>query len=350
MKLRVGLVGLGDQWKSRHRPALMALSDRFEVRAICSEVAEKARQVAKEFNAIAFDGFRAMMERDDIDAVLALSPDWYGPLPILAACDAGKAVYSSAALDVSEHQAADIRRRIESSGVAFMAELPRRHSPATIRLKELIATRLGQPRLLFCHERLPMESQSNSRRRGEYCPLAMRNLMELVDWCRYLVDDDPASVISALHEQHDQHADLFYQMVSLDFPEVKTSPDNPLSGCRPQAQLSVGHYIPERWTDALSFKRPASVQLCCERGMAFIDLPSNLVWFDDAGQHTESLETERAVGEQMLDQFHRAVTSLIRKTTDPRDAYHALKIVVSANEAAKSGKRVTINYDQDELA
>jgi predicted dehydrogenase len=165
-----------------------------------------------------------------------------------------------------------------------------------------------------------------------------------------LVDDDPASVISALHEQHDQHADLFYQMVSLDFPEVKTSPDNPLSGCRPQAQLSVGHYIPERWTDALSFKRPASVQLCCERGMAFIDLPSNLVWFDDAGQHTESLETERAVGEQMLDQFHRAVTSLIRKTTDPRDAYHALKIVVSANEAAKSGKRVTINYDQDELA
>ena len=73
MKLRVGLVGLGDQWLTRHRPALLSLCDRFEVRAICCEVAEKSRQAAKEFNAIAMDGFRAMVERDDIDAVLALS-------------------------------------------------------------------------------------------------------------------------------------------------------------------------------------------------------------------------------------------------------------------------------------
>lgn len=346
MKLRVGLVGLGDHWQKRHRPALKALSDRFEVRAICCEVAERSAQVAKEFDAIAMDGFRAMVERDDIDAVLALSPDWYGPLPILAACEAGKAVYSSAALDVSVDQALDFRRRIEKSGVAFMAELPRRHAPATIRLKELMATRLGPPRLLFCHERLPMEGQSNAKRRGDYCPLAWRNLMELVDWCRYLVNDDPESVISAVHEQHDHSADLFYQMVSLAFPS------RTLDGFKdkdskhgPQAQLSIGHYIPERWTDALSFKRPASVQVCCANGMAFIDLPSNLVWFDDAGQHSESLQFERPVGEQMLSRFHRSVTSLVRKTTDPDDAYRAMKIVVSANESSKSGARVPIAYD-----
>jgi len=277
--------------------------------------------------------------------------------------------YSSAALDVSEGQALEIRQRIEASGVAFMAELPRRHAPATIRLKELMATRLGRPRLLFCHERMPMESQSNSLRRGEYCPLAWRHLMELADWCRYLVNDDPDSVISAIHEQHDQKTDLFYQMVNLQFPnrnnnELPVSKNGALdlgtsdealsvdlnniaqpTSIAPQAQLSVGHYIPERWSDALSFKRPASVQVCCEHGMAFIDLPSNLVWFDDAGQHTESLESERAVGEQMLDRFHRAVTSFIRKTTDPEDAYRAMKIVVSANESAKTGGRIKICYD-----
>ena len=346
MKLRVGLVGLGDQWQTRHRPALMALSDRFEVKAICCEVAEKSKHAAEEFGAIALDGFRAMVERDDIDAVLALSPDWYGPLPILAACEAGKAVYSSAALDVSEGQALEIRQRIDQSGVAFMAELPRRHAPATIRLKELMATRLGPPRLLFCHERMPREAQSNSLRRGEYCPLVWRHLMELVDWCRYLVNSNPESVVSAIHEQHDDQVDLFYQMVSLAFPDQGLCESNgALNGCRPQAQLSVGHYIPERWTDALSFKRPASIQVCCENGMAFIDLPSSLIWFDDAGQHTESLESERSVGEQMLDRFHRAVTSLIRKTTDPQDAYDAMQIVVSANEAAKTGHRVQIDYN-----
>lgn len=345
MKLRVGLVGLGDQWKTRHLPALRALSDRFEVRAVCCEVAEKSRLVANEFKCASLDGFRAMVERDDIDAVLALSPEWYGFLPILAACESGKAVYSSAALDVSPSQALEIRRRIENSGVAFMAELPRRHAAATIRLKELIATRLGKPRLLFCHERMPKESQSDALRRGEYCPLVWRHMMEQVDWCRYLVDADPVSVISAIHEQHDEHTDLFYQMISLDFPAYPTENNGACGGASPQAQISVGHYIPQHWVDALSYKRPASIQVCCERGMAFIDLPSSLTWFDEGGQHTESLDSERSVGEQMLDRFYRAVTSLIRKTTDPEDAYRAMKVVVSAHESAKTGKRVFLNYD-----
>ncbi len=345
MKLRVGLIGLGDQWRTRHLPALRALSDRFEVRAVCCEVAEKGRIAAEEFKCVSLDGFRAMVERDDIDAVLALSPEWYGPLPILAACEAGKAVYSSAALDISPSQALEIRQRIEKSGVAFMAELPRRHAAATIRLQELFATRLGKPRLLFCHERMPMESQSNSLRRGEYCPLVWRYMMEQVDWCRYLVGADPASVISAIHEQHDATIDLFYQMISLDFPAYSAENNGSCGGARPQAQISVGHYIPERWSDALSYKRPASIQVCCERGMAFIDLPSSLTWFDEGGQHTESLETERSVGEQMLDRFYRAVTSLIRKTTDPEDAYRAMKVVVSAHESAKTGQRIFLQYD-----
>ena len=142
-KLQVGLIGLGDQWNVRHAPALRALSDRFEVTAVCCEVAGKSRLVAKEFDAVATDGFRALIDRDDVHAVLALSPQWYGPLPIEVACQTGKAVYSSAALDVTPQQADSIQQQIRDSGIAFMAELPRRYAPATIRLKELIATRLG---------------------------------------------------------------------------------------------------------------------------------------------------------------------------------------------------------------
>ena len=338
MKLRIGLIGLGDQWESRHAPALRALSDRFEVTAVCCEVFTKAKRVAEQFNAVPIPSFRSLIRREDIDAILYLSPQWYGSLPILEACEHGKAVYSSAALDVTPGQALDIRTRIEGSGIAYMAELPRRHSPATIRLKELIATRLGKPHLLFCHQRMPAESQADWRRRGQHCPLVWRNLMELVDWCRYLVDADPVSVLSSIHDRHDSQKDLFYQMVNLEFAQTD---DNNM---RPMAQLSVGHYIPQRWADALSFRRPPSVQVCCENGMAFIDLPSNLVWFDDAGQHNESLESERAVGEQMLDRFYRAITSLIRRTTDPDDAYSAMQIVVKAHESARTGNREMIEW------
>ncbi len=56
----------------------------------------------------------------------------------------------------------------------------------------------------------------------------------------------------------------------------------------------------------------------------------------------ESLESERPVGEHMLTQFHRAVTSLIRKSSDLEDAYRAVQIVLSAERSAESGVRVLI--------
>ena len=110
MKLRVGVIGLGTVWETRHRPALRALSDRFEVRAICEEVHLRAEQAAKEFDAVAMDGYRALAARVDVDAILFLSPQWYGALPILAACDEGKAVYCAAAIDLDADQARAIGR------------------------------------------------------------------------------------------------------------------------------------------------------------------------------------------------------------------------------------------------
>ena len=256
------------------------------------------------------------------------------------ACDAGKAVYSSAALDISPDQLVQIRERVDKSGIAFMAELPRRHSPATIRLKELMATRLGPARLLFCHERLAVEKQSDRLRRGDYCPLVWRNFMEQIDWCRYIIGTEPTSVTSSIHEQHDEKKDIFYQMASLTFAPIDEKTTTPL------AQLSIGHYIPERWQHALSYRRPASIQVCCENGMAFIDLPSTLVWFDEGGEHTEALEADRSVGEQMLCQFHRAVTSLVRKTSDLEDAYRALKVMLLAHQSAESGQRMPLEFDK----
>ncbi|MCH7729074.1 MAG: Gfo/Idh/MocA family oxidoreductase, partial [Planctomycetes bacterium] len=70
MRLRVGIIGLGNHWESRYRPALRALSDRFEVRAVCAEVAMRAEQAAREFDAVPVDGFRAMLNREDVDAML----------------------------------------------------------------------------------------------------------------------------------------------------------------------------------------------------------------------------------------------------------------------------------------
>ena len=75
MKLNVGVIGIGEDWETLHRPALKSLSDRFEVKGVCSDIAIKSRNVANDFNATQFDGFRALIQREDIDAVLCLGRD-----------------------------------------------------------------------------------------------------------------------------------------------------------------------------------------------------------------------------------------------------------------------------------
>ena len=339
MRLRVGIVGLGSQWESRHLPALRSLADRFEVRGICEQVAHLAKKAATELGTVPVDGFRALAARDDIDAILYFADQWYGATPILAACDHGKAVYSAISRPFAPDEARLLRQRVEESGIAFMAELPRRHAPATVRIKELIATRLGRPRLLFCHRRVPLSGAAVTAPPRDRASEA-RDLMELVDWCRYVAGAEPTSVVSVRHAEVPGGAPDDYQMMSLDFTPTDEGTLAPGTGTL--AQISCGYYMPRQWDEAAGFRPPAALQVACEQGIAFIDLPSSLVWFDGVGRHQESLESERPVGEHMLMQFHRKVTSLVRAVSGLDDTLKAMQIVQAAATSQSEGRRVRV--------
>ena len=118
MKIRLGIVNLGPAWETRHLPALRSLADRFEVRAICDAVHHRAQQAANNLGASVCDGFQEVARRKDVDALLLLAAGWYGALPIYAACAAGKAVYSTAALELEDMQSIKLRQTVEESGIA----------------------------------------------------------------------------------------------------------------------------------------------------------------------------------------------------------------------------------------
>jgi predicted dehydrogenase len=328
MKIRVGVVGIGPLWESRHLPALRALSDRFEVAALCDPVQHRAAQAAKQLNAGVHDGFRALTARSDIDAVLLLSAQWFGPLPIYAACEAGKAIYCAAALELKDDEAAILRDRVREAGVAFMAEFPCRLSPATLRLKELIATRLGTPRILFCNRRRTSEAAGEA---GTKCELDM---VELIDWCRYVVDAEPSSVVAIQHGSPADDTCADYFSLSLDFADASDA------GRGAMAMIACGQYVPSACHESLNYRRPADLKVVCDRGIAFVDLPNTVAWFDNAGQHLETLDHERPVGEQLLMHFHRAVESLVLKTASLDDAHRALSIASKARQSCTTGQRV----------
>ncbi|RIK77125.1 MAG: gfo/Idh/MocA family oxidoreductase [Planctomycetota bacterium] len=327
MKIRVGVVGIGPLWDSRHLPALRALSDRFDVAAVCDPVQHRAQQAARQLNASVHDGFRALTARSDVDAVLLLSPQWFGPLPIYAACDEGKAIYCAAAIELKDNEAAVLRDRVREAGVAFMAEFPCRLSPATLRLKELIATRLGRPRLLFCNRRRTVAAA------GEYGTKCELDMVELIDWCRYVVDAEPTSVVAVSHNRGDEEcADYF--SVSVDFSDGEDAEKGAM------AMIACGEYVPKSCEESISYRRPADLKVVCDQGIAFVDLPNTVAWFDSAGQHLETLDHERPVGEQLLMHFHRAVESLVLKTASLDDAHRALTIASKARQSCALGQRV----------
>ncbi len=334
MKIRVGLVGLGEYWEHRYRPALRSLSDRFEVRAICEPVSHRAQVAAAEFSAATVDGFRTLAQREDVDAILLLSNQWYGHLPILAACKTGKAVYLGTGLDLDTEGALRLKQRVEDAGIAFVAEFARRQAPATLRLKELIATRLGPPQLLFCHQRLPAGGRQNHAGRNGFYRSSTHELVELVDWCRYVVGLPPGWVTGMMHPAEGPATEQDYQMMSLGFPD----PDR--AGHFAVAQISCGRYIPGEWREAITYRPLASLQVSCRHGIAFVDFPATLIWFDEAGRHQESLESERPVGERLLTQLHRAVTSLVRKTSDLDETCSAIRIVEQAHQSHSEGRRI----------
>lgn len=337
MRLRIGLVGLSRDWQQRHHPALRTLQERFELRGVYSSVMALADSVAREFGARTFDGYRSMIARDDIDAVMMLEGDWYGLAPLLAACEYGKAIYCGSEVAFDPDNAAHLKRSVEESGVAFMAEFPRRFAPATLRLKELIATRLGRPKLLFCHRRLATESADHRRNVRSISVRADRELVELIDWCRFIAGCDPRSIQAIGHPAPRGPAgELDYQVLSLDLSQPDAEPFTTL------AQISCGAYMPSTWAEAITFRPPAAVQVCCENGLAFVDLPSTLIWFDAAGRHQESLDTELSVGQQLLSQFHRAVTSLVRKTADLEDVYRSLRALQGARKSMAAGQRISL--------
>ena len=327
MKLRVGVVGVGRAWESRHLPALRALADRIEVCAVCDPVQHRAEHAAGQLGATAHDGYRVLIGRDDLDAVMLLSAGFYGATPIHAACEFGKAVYCAATIDLTAEEATELRNRVEESGIAFMAEFPCRWSPATLRLKELIATRLGRPKLLFLNRRRTVAAKTDGN--VDRC---LRDLVELVDWCRYVTDSDPLSLTATSHRCPPAHHDYF--SVSLSFPAQVGS------NVQPMAIINCGDYVPESMQESLAYRRPADLKVVCEGGIAFVDLPNTVAWFDDAGQHLETLDHERPVGEHLLITFQRAVESLVLQSSSLEDAHRAIVIANQAKKSCETGQRV----------
>ena len=197
VRLRVGVIGLGRLWETRHKPSLVRLKERFRITAVYDQVYRRAEIEAAQLECAACEGLAALVERPDVDVIYLLSPQWFGLHPAHLACAAGKAVYCGLPLSGDQAELESLIQRVDETGIAFMPEFARRCYPATLRLKELLATSLGPPRLVLGHSRLfgfDRYAIPGPTTQIAPAPLLIDPGSYLIDWCSFLMQALPTSI------------------------------------------------------------------------------------------------------------------------------------------------------------
>lgn len=294
-RVRIGVIGLGRLWEARHKPALLRLRDKFQIVAVYDQVARRAAAEASSLRCAAEDSLAKLIHRPDIEAIYLLTPQWFGLHPIRLACEARKSIYSALPPVCHPDSLERLTPMIRDSGIVFMPELARRFYPATLRLKELLSTHLGQPRVILGHTRLfgfDRYSTPGPSTQLSPVPLAIDPGSYLLDWCRHVFGEIPGQVQkveSMIGEENNP-----------DF--VGTTLQFPGGGL---AQLSIGRYHRCRWGEATRFLPQPGFQVFAERGAAWVEMPDRISWSDANGTHDERLPMEPTVGDVLNEHFFR---------------------------------------------
>ncbi|APW59402.1 Gfo/Idh/MocA family protein [Paludisphaera borealis] len=332
LPLRIGVIGLGRLWETRHKPSLARFHDRFRVTAVYDQVYRRAEIEAAQLGCTPSAGLAELIERPDVDAVYLLSPQWFGLHPVHLACAASKPIYCALPLSDDLAELELLVKRVEESGVVFMPEFARRCYPATLRLKELLATTLGPSRLVIGHSRLfgfDRYAVPGPTTQVVPVPLTIDPGSYLLDWCSFLFQAPPESISSArsvvLPPEQGANAEADFESFTAEFPGGAA------------AQISYNRYHRTAWGEASRFLPPAGFQVFAERGAAWLEMPDRIQWWDSTGTHEERLPLEPTVGDVLNDQFHRLVRLERSFAPTIRDALAVARLVHDLRRSQTEG-------------
>ena len=331
--INLGIVGLGPVWESRYRPVLEKLQHRVRIRAVFDPVASRCEEVAATLRAAPYQGVLALLTHADIRGILVLDSSWYGNVLIHFLRQARKPVYIAGSLGEDWDELSRLRSLVESEGLLVMPEFSRRFTPATCRLHELIATRLGRPQHIAI-DAVPPPPDSADAIPGQKAGTDF--LVGLLDWCRYVVR--LTTIRLEARPLDPATPDAPHHHVAIEFGDGREH-----GPARSTAELRVRHY------DAASDKtRPAgpylSFTIICEKGEAVIEGPAHIRWTVTGGETaTESLTADRSEVEVMIDHFCRRLVGGLIPVADISDVCRCLRLVHATKQSLATAAPIPLN-------
>jgi predicted dehydrogenase len=148
-KIGIGLIGCG----GRGRTLLGHFLERpdVEVRGVCDvhEPRLKAARAAASPSAAAFDDYRSLLERKEIDAVIIATPDHWHARMVIDAVEAGKDVYVEKPLAHKIDEGFRIIEAVRRTKRVVQVGMQRRSAPLFVEARDIVASgKLGDIRLV----------------------------------------------------------------------------------------------------------------------------------------------------------------------------------------------------------
>nr|AXL05595.1 lipopolysaccharide biosynthesis protein RfbH [uncultured bacterium] len=138
MVIGVGVLGCADIAWRRMLPAFRA-DPAVQVVAVASRTGDRAAKFAAEFGCAAVEGYRGLLDRDDVDAVYLPLPSGLHATWIRRALDAGKHVLTEKPATTSTQDTASLVAKARSSGLVLMENFMFLHHSRHERVRRLVA-------------------------------------------------------------------------------------------------------------------------------------------------------------------------------------------------------------------
>lgn len=304
-KVSVALVGVGPTWERHYRGAIQRLASKLSVRVVCDSVQMRAAVVSDEYEATPVSCPWSLTQRKDLHAWLILDPGWFDTYPATLAVQSRRPALYGNTFCSSMPGLLRVFQQAHDQGEMLMPEFPQRFSPATIRLRELIATKLGAVRRVEINQPCPFHQEMDFERPGS----RQSEFIELIDWSNCIVGSANTSI---------------------DFQQTPNGLQWNLQF--PQRQAKA--FAPTVTIQSKLAGSPCRI-IECEHGTATISDDTQIRWQTSSEQADESLSHERSPHEIILDQFCRRALGGLVPVPTVADALHAARTAQSALEAMK---------------
>ncbi len=275
----LGIVGGSSVWEAGYRAAVLALT-RGRVAAVFSPQPGDAEHVAQETGGQLFYSLRRMIDRSGVRALLILESGWSRDWAIALATARQLPVFVASPLDESLPRVASALADMEAEGALVVPGARLRATPTSLRLRELIATKLGPIQQLDI---------DLSGMPGSVDPI----VIGVIDWCRWLLN----STINHIHREARPEGETLVISCS------RRSPSTP--PVRAEIRLSGPElHPPESTSPDARFPR---VRIRCQHGEVEILSASHLCWQTSTENSDEILDGDRPGEQVLLDLFLRRV-------------------------------------------